>query len=94
MKKKLQKPYANQLKRIRKRVGFTQKELAKLIGQKTTAHISRYENGLKLPSLITALKICSATGSLVDVVFEDLHEQINKEVLARKKKYNLWEKYD
>ena len=94
MSNNLLKPYTNQLKRVRRRAGYTQGELAKLIGHKTTSHISRYENGLKLPNLTTALKLCSAIGSLVDVAFGDLQEQISKEIKLRKEKYNLWEKYN
>ena len=94
MKEILHKPYRTQLKRLRRKAGFTQKQLAKLIGHKTTAHISRYENGKKLPSLVTALKICSALVSIVDVTFGDLTESINREVQKRKERYNLWENYE
>ena len=87
----LQKPYPNQLRRYRKKAGFTQRELAKLIGHKTTAHISRYESGAKLPSLLTALKICSALGTLVEVAFGDMNLPIMDEVERRKEKFNLWE---
>ena len=91
MNNPFQKPYPNQLRRFRRKAGFSQKELAKLIGHKTTAHISRYEHGVKLPNLITALKICAALGTLVDVAFGDLNLLISKEITERKQRYNLWE---
>ena len=87
-----EKPYPNQLRRFRKQAGFTQRELAKLIGHKTTAHISRYENGAKLPSLLTALKICAAIRSLVEVVFGDLHDKVSEQVIKRKETHGLWER--
>ena len=91
MKQILQKPYPNQLRRYRKKAGFTQKQVAKLIGHKTAGHISRYENGIKMPSLATALKICSALGTLVEVVFGEINLLIEDEIKKRKEKFNLWE---
>lgn len=85
-----QKPYPNRLRRYRKKAGFTQKELAKLIGHRTAAHISRYEHGAKLPSLITALKICSALDTIVDVAFDELVAPVREEVRQRQEKSGLW----
>ena len=49
--------HKNHLFLIRKRNVFGQKQVAFLLGHKTTDQISRYERGARLPSLKTALKL-------------------------------------
>ena len=59
-KKKLQEPtirHPNYLWIYRKRMNFSQKRVALLLGHKTTTHVSDYERGRRLPSLRTALKL-------------------------------------
>ena len=41
----------------RQRSGLTQKTIAHLLGRKFTDEISRYENGQRIPTLQTALKL-------------------------------------
>lgn len=49
------------LKKLRKERGFSQKELARMIGM-TDAHINLLENDKRSPSLLTLAKIASALG--------------------------------
>ena len=49
--------HPNYLWIYRKRMGFSQKRVALLLGHKTTTHVSDYERGRRLPSLKTALKL-------------------------------------
>ena len=47
----------NNLWIYRKRMGYSQKVVARLLGHKSLAHISDYERGKRLPGLETALKL-------------------------------------
>lgn len=50
-------PYKNQLAIARQRKAIEQKQMAILLGLKGTDQLSRYERGLQMPSLKTALKL-------------------------------------
>jgi transcriptional regulator with XRE-family HTH domain len=41
----------------RKKMGYSQQEVATLLGHRSAAHVSDYERGVRLPSLETALKL-------------------------------------
>lgn len=47
--------YANRLKLARKRLGIGQRQVAKLVNLKSHVPVSLYEQGLRLPTLETAL---------------------------------------
>ncbi len=48
-------PLHNYLRMYRKRAGFSQAEIAFLLGTKSAAKVSRYEHGRRQPSLRTLL---------------------------------------
>ena len=50
-------PYKNQLALARQRRAIEQKQVAALLGQNGIEQLSRYERGVQLPSLKTALKL-------------------------------------
>ena len=70
----------NQLWRARKRRGLAQKQVAYLLGHKSADLISRYEKGLKTPSLKTALMLEAIFGVPVRMLFRELFEDLNDEV--------------
>ena len=47
----------NRLWQYRKRMGFTQQEVAAMLGYLSRAEISDFERGDKLPSFVSALKL-------------------------------------
>lgn len=47
----------NQLWRYRKRMGFSQRQVAALLGYSSPTRLSHYERGGRLPNLVTALKL-------------------------------------
>lgn len=51
----LPKPKQNNLVLYRRRMGFTQKQVARLLGQRDTSMVSHYEHGRALPPLPVAL---------------------------------------
>lgn len=53
------------LKEIRKAKGYTQKELAEIVGVDTSS-ISKYEKGVAEPSYVVLKKLASALGVSID----------------------------
>ena len=77
--------YPNGLWMYRKKRGLSQKQIAYLMGHKSTAHISHYERGEKLPSLTNALKLEVILGGVfVSFLFPELFSRIRHEVHARR----------
>lgn len=72
----------NRLWKARKRRGLSQKQVAFLIG-KTIGEVSRYERGVRLPELQTILALEIAYGTPLRLLYEDLYEQVLKEVRQR-----------
>lgn len=72
----------NRLWLARKRRGLGQKQVAFLI-DKTIDEISRYERGVRLPELATALAIEVVYGAPLRVLFKDLYQQVLEEVNER-----------
>lgn len=76
----------------RKRLGYEQKQIAVLLGDKNTYQISRYETGQRSPSLREAIMLSILYGLPLSILFErlfincrqELENTINKRGLAGK----------
>jgi len=68
----------NQLWIYRKRMGFSQKDVASLLGHKTTSHVSDYEQGKRLPGLETALKLEIILRVPVAFLYGELYEELKQ----------------
>jgi DNA-binding XRE family transcriptional regulator len=75
-------PYAN-LKPSRKRSGFTQKELAFLIGTKKNSTISRHEAGDRCPDLKTAMAYRLLFGRELHELFPGVHAEVRGQMRKR-----------
>lgn len=73
----------NQLWLYRRRLGFTQKQVAAMVGYHSAADICHYERGAKLPSLVTALKLEAIYRTPVAFLFYDLFARLRREVQAK-----------
>ena len=73
----------NYLKTHRKRVGFSQEELAFLLGFQNPAIVSRYELSVRQPSLQTALAYEAVFGTPLPELFAGVYEEIEREVAGR-----------
>ena len=65
---------AEKLTYIRQALGFSQDEMVRCLGiedQLTREEISKYERGLRTPSLLTLLKYARAVGLIVDDLIDD-----------------------
>jgi DNA-binding XRE family transcriptional regulator len=71
------------LKPHRKRSGFTQEELAFLVGDKKHSAISRYEAGDRKPDLRTAVAFKMLFASDLRELFPGVHAQVSAEIAER-----------
>lgn len=69
----------------RKRLGYEQKQIARLLGYKTIPQISRYETGQRPPSLKIALKFSIIYKLPVRVLFNIYYDECLKELNSRSK---------
>ena len=80
----------NALWRIRHSQGLELKQVAKLLGQKSTDSLSRYENGNSEPNLKTTLKLMLIYNSSPKEMFPDLYDCCRREVEENIKRYTVW----
>jgi DNA-binding XRE family transcriptional regulator len=74
------------LKPHRKRSGFTQEELAFLVGDRKHSAISRYEAGDRRPDLRTAVAFKMLFDSDLRELFPGVHAQVSGEIAERAQK--------
>lgn len=75
----------NNLRKYRKAIGLTQKDVARILGLKNSSMISRWEKGVCLPSLPNAFKLAGLYCVLLDALFFPLMRQIRKKIMERQK---------
>ena len=73
----------NYLRAKRKRSGFTQKELAYLLGSKSGATVSRLECQIRTPDLKTALACQAVFGVPPEALFPGIYKSVNNDVVER-----------
>jgi transcriptional regulator with XRE-family HTH domain len=86
----MQKRLDRYLRPQRRRWGFTQKELAFIIGGKSGTAVSRLEQGRRRPSLAAAFALHILFGTDPVEIFPALFAEIERAVLARA--YDLYER--
>src|SRR5947207_15870342 len=74
------KPKQNSLLLYRRRMGFTQKQVAQLLGHRDTSMISHYEHGRSLPPLPVALSREIILGVPVAFLFPGMHDDLRKRI--------------
>jgi len=73
----------NRLWLLRKRQGLGQKQVAYLLHHHTADQVSRYEKGLRIPNLETALKLSIIYDAPVRLLFTDLYEELQRDIRER-----------
>jgi transcriptional regulator with XRE-family HTH domain len=73
----------NYLKSQRKRSGLSQKDLAFLLGCRSSAHVCRYEHFARAPNLATALELEVILGRPVAELFKGFYARSKKQVKER-----------
>jgi len=75
------KDIGKQLRRYRRLMGFSQTEVAEKLRLKSSAIISRWEQGVSLPSLDNALKLSVIYKTLVNELFWEIFTAYRLELL-------------
>jgi len=77
----------NYLRFYRRKNVLSQKELASLMGFKTTSSISNYERGKKLPQLINLLKLEIIHRTPIAFLFRNQYVELRKEIRDNETKF-------
>lgn len=80
---------SNLLALRRRRLAYEQKQIALLLGHKTTHQLSRYETGQRIPSLKEAMKLSMLYGLPVRTLFSRYYHQCREELEKTLKDSNL-----
>lgn len=72
----------NRLDIYRRGMKFSLGHVAHLLGHKTTAALSTYERGRRLPSLVNALRLGIILRTPVEFLFYSLNDTLRKEIRA------------
>lgn len=73
------------LRQARQRSGLEQKQVAALLGKKNANQISRYENGERMPGLLTVIKLEIIYHTPIKILLQALFEEYQTEINRRKK---------
>ncbi len=88
MKKVDYKKIPNALRKFRKTNGYTQKQVASLLGVRSPGMISRWEQGSRLPSPVNMFRIAVLYRTMVDGLYIDLIRALRREMHAKREKRN------
>jgi len=70
----------NSLRKYRKAKGLTQKDVVRVLGLKSTSMISRWENGLCLPSPMYIFSLALLYHVMADALFIRLKRRLEKDI--------------
>ena len=73
----------NCLRKYRKTRGLKQKDVAEILGLKSTGMISRWEKGVCLPDTLNLLKLSVLYRTLVDALLIELVRILREELLSK-----------
>src|SRR5947207_632290 len=73
----------NYLRTYRKRAGFSQRDLAFLLGCKNATKVTRYERFVRQPTLRTALACEAIFGAPVRELFAGIYSDVEREATKR-----------
>ena len=81
--KPLIQPKFNQLRKYRKARGLSQVEAARILGLKSTARLSRWENGSCMPTAMNMLWLAATYHTLTDALYIDVLREMRREIRRR-----------
>lgn len=79
-------PKQNRLDMYRRRMKFSQRHVARLLGHKNSSAWSNYERGERLPSLENALRLGIILRIPVEFLFYSLHNDLHKQIRAEEER--------
>ena len=83
---KVKRAVTNRLWRYRKALELSQKQAAQILGHKSTAQVSRWENGEKSPTLDNVLMLACILKAPVEALFADRAAELQLRIKARTSK--------
>jgi transcriptional regulator with XRE-family HTH domain len=81
------KSKTNNLVLYRRRMGFTQKQVARLLGRRDTSTVSHYENGRSFPPLPIALSLEIILRVPVAFLFPGLYDETKLRIRHTEEKF-------
>lgn len=78
--------YPNRLWRYRRRMGFSQPEVAGLMGYLTPTDLSKFEKGERVPSLVTALKLEIVYRVPLSFLYQDLYLRLRDQLREKEER--------
>lgn len=66
----------NRLKKYRSMMGYTQKDVAKMLGIENTCRLSRWEKGFALPNVINLFKLSILYRTLPEELYRDISSEL------------------
>jgi transcriptional regulator with XRE-family HTH domain len=75
--------FANYLFRLRRIRGYSQKQLAMLLGLRARKAISEFEQGRRLPGLQTAVLLEIVLGTRLREIYPDMYDNLGKAAVRR-----------
>jgi transcriptional regulator with XRE-family HTH domain len=79
------KSIPNCLRKYRRIRGLKQKQVAAILGVKSTGMICRWENGQSFPNIANLFKLAILYRTLPDALFFDLRQALKEQILRREK---------
>lgn len=82
--KAVTKPVHNSLRKCRKECGLKQTDVARILELRSAAIISRWEQGVSLPSIRNAIRLAVLYQTMMDAFFMDLRWSTKRELKRRR----------
>jgi DNA-binding XRE family transcriptional regulator len=79
-------PKQNRLDMYRRRMRFSQRHVARLLGHRNSSAWSEYEGGRRLPSLGNALRLGIILRIPVEFLFYSLHDELRNQIRAKEER--------
>ncbi len=70
------RPFPNRLKVIRQSTGYTQRQVAKLLGFKTPSLLSDWENEKSMPNATNLIKLCILYNKASRDLYPEYYQQV------------------
>lgn len=65
-------------------MGYSQKEVAKILGFKNSSNISRWESGEAMPSVKNLLMLSALYATLPAELYDELYQEVKNMIMKRK----------
>jgi transcriptional regulator with XRE-family HTH domain len=82
-----QAPNSNNLKRYRRLMGYTQKDVAVLLGLKSSNRISNWEQGKAVPNIVNLIDLSILYSTLPAELYSDLYKARRAKIWSAKERF-------